>query len=58
MQAVVTDNSGYSSTHGKIEDLLSLGEQVEVLYQDECCFKIKKVDGYEATLNIDRFKTL
>lgn len=58
MKAIVIDNIGFTGSYGDVSKCLSDGEEVEVLWQDGCCYKIKTKSDEEYTLNMKRFKIM
>jgi hypothetical protein len=57
-EAICINNSGTSSSYGVIENIISIGEKVKVLYTNGCCYKIQKANGEEYTLNRKIFKKI
>ncbi|NRS14942.1 hypothetical protein HP398_00655 [Brevibacillus sp. HB1.4B] len=55
-KALVKDNKGWSSSYGDLSTQLEVGEIVDVLWQDGCCFKVISQKGEEFTLNSSRFE--
>lgn len=39
-RVICIDNSGSNIFDGKFKDFISVGEEVTVLYEDGCCYKI------------------
>ncbi len=52
---MVINNNGYSSSYGLIKTFLNIGDIVDFVYQDGCCYKIMNKTGETFTLNMDRF---